>query len=279
MFSKLLKYDFINTRRYGLPLLFSILGTGILGAGFSFLFNRSLSAGRIPSALDVFLTVSSAFLFMLCIFALFALCALMMVFMMVHFYKNLVTDEGYLTFTLPVSPANILCSKLFTAFVWNILAWIAAFCAFVILFIPFMDIFSMDWDAILSSLRQLASTLNLLDLQSWAALVLTLINLVFSCISTILMIYTAIILGSVIARKHKILAAMGLIFAISAVKSIVSSVVLFFPLLLSSGTLLEMSVDGYMNLTNTLSILISAIFAISCFFLSKYLLEKKLNLE
>lgn len=107
MFSKLLKYDFINTRRYGLPLLFSILGTGILGAGFSFLFNRSLSAGRIPSALDVFLTVSSAFLFMLCIFALFALCALMMVFMMVHFYKNLVTDEGYLTFTLPVSPANI----------------------------------------------------------------------------------------------------------------------------------------------------------------------------
>lgn len=127
----------------------------------SFLFNRSLSAGRIPSALDVFLTVSSAFLFMLCIFALFALCALMMVFMMVHFYKNLVTDEGYLTFTLPVSPANILCSKLFTAFVWNILAWIAAFCAFVILFIPFMDIFSMDWDAILFSLRQLASTLNL----------------------------------------------------------------------------------------------------------------------
>lgn len=40
-----------------------------------------------------------------------------------------------------------------------------------------------------------------------------------------------------------------------------------------------MSVDGYMNLTNTLSILISAIFAILCFFLSKYLLEKKLNLE
>lgn len=54
MFSKLLKYDFINTRRYGLPLLFSILGTGILGAGFSFLFNRSLSAGRIPSCIRRF---------------------------------------------------------------------------------------------------------------------------------------------------------------------------------------------------------------------------------
>lgn len=279
MFSKLLKYDFINTRRYGLPLLFSILGTGVLGAVFSFLFNQGISGTGLDSTLGIFLTVSSAFLFMLCIFALFALCALMMVFMMVYFYKNLVTDEGYLTFTLPVSPANILCSKLFTAFVWNLIAWIAAFFAFVILFIPFMDIFNMDLNTVLQAFRQLISTFNLLDLQSWAALILTLVNTVISSISTILMIYTAIILGAVIARKHKILSAVGLVFAISAVKSIVSSTVLFFPLLLSGSTLLELSTDAYMNLTNILSIVISAIFAISCFFLSKYLLEKKLNLE
>ena len=137
----------------------------------------------------------------------------------------------------------------------------------------------MDLDAVSRSLQQLFLNLNLLELQNWAALALTLINLVLSCISTILMIYTAIILGAVIARKHKILSAIGLIFAISAIKSIVSSIVLFFPLLLSSGTLLELSTDAYMNLTNTLSIIISAIFAICCFFLSKYLLEKKLNLE
>ena len=279
MFSKLLKYDFINTRRYGLPLVLSILCTGVLGAVFSFLLNRGISGTGFESTLGIFLTISSAFLFTLCIFALFALCALMMVFMMVHFYKNLVTDEGYLTFTLPVSPANILCSKLFTAFVWNLIAWIATFFAFIVLFIPFMDIFEMDLDAVSRSLQQLFLNLNLLELQNWAALALTLINLVLSCISTILMIYTAIILGAVIARKHKILSAIGLIFAISAIKSIVSSIVLFFPLLLSSCTLLELSTDAYMNLTNTLSIIISAIFAICCFFLSKYLLEKKLNLE
>lgn len=39
----------------------------------------------------------------------------------VRFYKNLVTDEGYLTFTLPVSSKQIIASKLISSLVMDIL--------------------------------------------------------------------------------------------------------------------------------------------------------------
>lgn len=38
----------------------------------------------------------------------------------VRFYKNMVSDEGYLTFTLPVKVWQLVFSKLLVAFVWQI---------------------------------------------------------------------------------------------------------------------------------------------------------------
>ena len=43
----------------------------------------------------------------------------MMVLIVVNFYKTLITDEGYLTFTLPVSPTKLLLSKVLNGIIWN----------------------------------------------------------------------------------------------------------------------------------------------------------------
>ena len=38
----------------------------------------------------------------------------------IRFYKNMVSGEGYLTFTLPVTVPQLLISKLLVAFVWQL---------------------------------------------------------------------------------------------------------------------------------------------------------------
>lgn len=42
------------------------------------------------------------------------------VFMMIRIYKNMFSDEGYLTFTLPVKTHTVVWSKLLTGAIWNL---------------------------------------------------------------------------------------------------------------------------------------------------------------
>ena len=46
--------------------------------------------------------------------------------MVYRFYKNLMTDEGYLMFTLPVSRSQLIWSKLIVSMAWGILSAVLA---------------------------------------------------------------------------------------------------------------------------------------------------------
>ena len=50
--------------------------------------------------------------------ALIAAVVTTVVLMILRFYRNLMTDEGYLMFTLPVSTTELICSKLIVSVVW-----------------------------------------------------------------------------------------------------------------------------------------------------------------
>ena len=51
---------------------------------------------------------------------------LTLVLMVYRFYKNLMTDEGYLMFTLPVSRSQLIWSKLMVALAWGVLSAVLA---------------------------------------------------------------------------------------------------------------------------------------------------------
>ena len=93
------------------------------------------------------------------------------------------------------------------------------------------------------------------------------------------MVYAAIILGAVIARKHKIAVAIGLVFAVSAIKSTFVSLFNLSSTLFYDALYLQNGISNYYDISNIFMIIINAVFSIVFFFLSKYLLEKKLNLE
>ena len=102
MLSKLLRHEFRATGRIMLPVYALLL----VSCGGCTLFGRLL--GRYPEStvLSVVQTVFAT-LFGVTTFGMLLLTLVLMVY---RFYKNLMTDEGYLMFTLPVSRSQLIWS-------------------------------------------------------------------------------------------------------------------------------------------------------------------------
>lgn len=120
MLRKLLKHEFRATGRIMLPLYLVLLVTA-LGSN---LVTRGMleTPYRLLDILGTLIIVAFAF-------AIGGVLVMSFVLMIQRFYKNLLQDEGYLMFTLPVSVHQHIWSKLIVSAVWfvaTVLAIIAA---------------------------------------------------------------------------------------------------------------------------------------------------------
>lgn len=113
MLNKLLKHEFRATGRIMLPTLIGLLVMSIM-AGISL---RIMSGqARIFWVFQVIMGLLQGAFFA----GLFAVCILVIVLIVIRFYKSLMGNEGYLSFTLPVTVDGHLWSKLITSFVWMV---------------------------------------------------------------------------------------------------------------------------------------------------------------
>lgn len=113
-------------------------------------------------------------------------------------------------------------------------------------------------------------------------------SFLLSCALSILQIFTAISLGQLV-RDHRIIASLAFYAALYTVQQIISVVVLLPFMITEMSKDMSTGIDTFsMSLgTNTdgmpvsiflLSIIISVVFSVVFFFLSNYILKKKLNL-
>ena len=120
MLRKLLKHEFRATGRIMLPIYLILLVTAV-GSNLA---GRGMMDGRSEALNILGVLIIMAFGFAICGALLMAF-----VLMIQRFYKNLLQDEGYLMFTLPVSVHQHIWSKLIVSAVWfiaTVLAIIAA---------------------------------------------------------------------------------------------------------------------------------------------------------
>ena len=82
------------------------------------------------------LASSVPMLFLILLVAVFVTSFIMMI---IRFYKNLLTSEGYLMFTLPVSVSKLIWSKLIVIVIWMILSVIVGVIACLILVMSISD--------------------------------------------------------------------------------------------------------------------------------------------
>ena len=133
MLLKLFKYDFKASARFGVPLLIAIAAMTVLGCISTAVTVGNAGAESFETATNAPFEEMLIFFGMgglvLISFALAGAAAVMSVLLVVQFYRSTVSDEAYLTFTLPVTSAQILWSKLFNTVVWSLFAGLALFLA------------------------------------------------------------------------------------------------------------------------------------------------------
>lgn len=117
MLGKLMKHEFRATARRMLPLFLVVV---LLSC---FLRISTAVIDHSTRSLPTILHMLNALLWVLFVLLLIGCVVFAVVVMVNRFYKNLLTDEGYLMFTLPVSIHKLLWSKLLVSSVWFLAAF------------------------------------------------------------------------------------------------------------------------------------------------------------
>lgn len=137
MLGKLIKHEWKSTYKMGCLMLGAMAVITFLGwLSFQAPFWKSLTGtGGSVSWLDVFS------MFTLMIYAMLLVCVVfgIRVYLGVHFYRTMYTDQGYLTHTLPVTKHQILVSKITVSGLWTLFVLLSVYLSLFIL------AFSMVW--------------------------------------------------------------------------------------------------------------------------------------
>ena len=300
MFKKLLKHDFRAVGRgwwiIGLTLLaaffFCTLGfrIGIDSVANAFSSIDPSSDGFLETLYATFgmLMVLGSYLGLLFLSSASAIGTDIMIYW--RFFKHLYTDEGYLTFTLPVSRKHILRSKTLNALIWMGILFIISFVGvlFMLLIVPPMENGGFGINPIVYTwFFGTALPAAWKAIGGWLIVfILLMIPLsLLSILSSISIIQFCITLGSVIVKKFKLLAAIGVYYVVTSVVSTVGYVIYWFAAaFMGTGiaTFFETASTNVICATVTLFVLIVctilASFAAVFYFATRNLLERKLNL-
>lgn len=276
MLRKLLKQEFMATARLMLPLYLAVilLGLGAKLAALVLNYSSDTSGGvfsgvGMPGQIGNFLDVLMVLLVMGFVIALIAAFVVAFVLMITRFRNNLLGDEGYVMFTLPVSAHQLVWSKLLVALVWFAGAIVVDGIAILLVVMGDELTFSQLFPAISSFFSQFTTAQAAHFVGYTVEGLLLAAVLTFSCC---LEFYAAMSIGHSFA-KHKGLLSVVFFFAISAASEVISSV-----LMLGADKLgLSIQFSSFSQLAALL--VINLIFAGVLYFLTTYMLKNRLNLE
>ena len=268
MLGKLMKYELRATSRTMLPLLLLTLLLSV--------FVR-LTSTVVERTHANFLEIINTLLILAFVLALIGTAVFSVVLMVVRFRNNLMTDEGYLMFTLPVNVHQLLWSKLLVSSLWFIAVFLTDALSIFAVF------FRNDMFAELPELIQILSQKTTgYYMVNGALFALELLATVLAgMLTACLLFYAPIAIGNSFAT-HKTLLSVVFYFVIQTVLQLVSvfgfaaSSRVFYPVfesvfadsVIKAAHLMLLSALGY-------SLVIGAMLYI----LTWFMLRKHLNLQ
>ncbi len=275
MFRKLLKYDNRAVFKYWWIAAVSTFFFAMLGGLCIQIINVEYTEHDA-------LQVLSGLGLVLCIVALVVFLVLSEILVYVRYYKHFFTDEGYLTFTLPVKKTSLIDSKIVMALIFSISSIaILVFDVFIMLAAGIPEhLFNPSlWSDIFAVLSDFFGTLGF---YSVVYIILGICILLTAFTAQLMFIFVCITIGACVTQKHKVLCAIGIYYLANAVVSFVVQ-------LLSLGgvftafELIDALKEGQtffcvaLLLLGVLGIFVAV--AAGLYLLLNFLLDKKLNLE
>lgn len=269
MLGKMFKHEMKATSRLFLPLMIGFIAVTVL---CKFSFESSYSVFTSNNNLLEIITAIFFVLYFIYIIALFVMTS---VFIVMHFYKTMVSDQGYLTNTLPVKPCTLINAKLLSAVVWQLIAG-ALFTLSIFLFFT-GHVHMSDLQELIRGFKLVYTEIsNYLNMPLFLTEV-TIISIV-GLVSGPLMLYAAIALGHLF-KKHRVLWAIVSYFGIYIVMQFITAV--YFNICGYSSPLINSADYAVKTIENFM--LFTTIFSVACtagfYAITDYVFTKKLNLD
>ncbi|MBR5376997.1 MAG: hypothetical protein IK139_06920 [Lachnospiraceae bacterium] len=271
MLGKLIKHEFDATWRVPVALEAVLIVLGIMGA---------ITLGNIPSVDDsVGVSIIMFLLTAIYYVGIIAANIVTMVYLVMRYYRNLYTSQGYLTFTLPVRTDQIITAKVVTGWVWMLLCFICTILSVMIAAIGIISQIQIPVEDFQQIMTEFMQGSYIFTPQFSLTILLTII---VSALASVLLLYFCITVGQLWA-KHKILGAVICYVVLYVVNQVVSTITFFtsgfFTLATQSGTefdgtLSKMYADTLLHLC--IVVLVEAvIFYAACLVITK----KQVNLD
>ena len=261
MLGKLFKHEMKATARLLLPLYLVLAVFTIMD--------------RIVIYLDLFkgvLKVIPGFITFGYILSIIALTVVSSVIVITRFYRNLMTDEGYLMFTLPVKSNDLINSKLLAACIWTVGSIIAVITSLLIVFSGSAYFSSIPdiWQLMVTEMKSAFGTNAVLLTAEFIILI------VVSILNSILMIYVSIAIGQLF-NGHKVLGSFAAYIVLYIIVQVVSTMITIIFSLIFNNTVLGL--NTLPQVIFPVSIFLFVILTIAYYLITNYIMKKKLNLD
>ena len=270
MFTKLLKHEWRATRGMLGTLCLVCLGASVLGGG-TMRYLVQVSAQDTHQNVFVVLNV----LAMVAAIIAVAVIGVAALFLFIgRFYKSRFTDEGYLTFTLPVTTHQNLLSSLANTAIGMVIIFVVI-CVSLMLWLmiglpgmgEFLKEFGKNLPELWDALKRVWSTIP------WNYFWMFLLNILTGSACELVVLMLSVTIGSILAKKHKILAAVGAYYAIHVAISMVTSAMLAMQAFSGSD-----DTSMFLRFYNGTAVLM-AVISVAGYFLMYFLVDRKLNLN
>ncbi len=280
MLKKLLKYDWKSVSGlllilHGILLAYTLIGR--IGIAFGLSKYGDTLTGSVAEAYGI---VSGIYI-LIYVFFIMAIMVVTGVYLAARFHKNLFSDEGYLTHTLPVSPAKIMWSKILVSWAWSVIDAVFVV-ASIMMLVLFKQTFEPFKNVVCEFFSILVGAYGMQNQVFMILLILTVLAQFFGCYT--MLVLFSMCLGSLF-KTHKILGAVVSFFGINIILSIVSTIIMFaVPGWSSTGSVSVTAAanGGFIGGENSIFLFTfvwNLALAVVFFLGSRYILSRKLNLE
>lgn len=273
MFLKLWKHELrVSGRLLGL-LSAAALSLGVLAAVLLRLLIYLTDTVTSHSAAVQLLATGVSLGLVFTVLALVAYGTGVQIYLLWRFYKHKFTDEGYLTFTLPVRTHQIFFSSLANMLLWTLISGVVIAAAALIALLFGTASRGLINTDILRNLRYFSEEMSEMYRELGNPVIMWLCMLAAVPFSAVIPM-TCITIGSVLVKKHKLLAAFGIYYGVNAVTGILQAVFSVFVMLVSLQQEPYLAYNLTMGGTCVFFLLLTAAGS----WLSIWLMKRKLNL-
>lgn len=260
MLGKLIKHEFRATGRILLPLYMVCMILAFIIRGTEMLQNSGI-------LFTSFLTVIYIVIMISVVVATFFL-------MIFRFWKNLLGEEGYLSMTLPVTVTQHIVSKAIVTGIWSV------FGGMIVIVSMFIMTMNADMVQSINSIWSAVSTV-FSGVDTTGVKILVAVAIILQAFVQPLYFYASMSIGQLVSKYRGIL-SIGAYLMISTVSSFISG--LYYGIFGNETDIMnqQMSAEAmtsYVSINMFGSIINLVIMGTICFFITKYILSKKLNLQ